>query len=86
MSTNSTATTKRRKPADPLAALRAHPRVAEVWTENNVAHDEPSDVWAQLKPGFVFEHCHCVHEYTAAAALAAVESAEPCDCDECVEG
>ncbi len=69
--------------ADPLATLRAHPRVASAYEEHNGNHGDTSDVWVDLARGWAFEGGHQIHEGTVDAALQRVEWAEPCDCDEC---
>lgn len=47
-----------------LNKLAADPRVLDVWRENNGPSRSKVDYWADLAPGYHFEDCTSLHEYT----------------------
>jgi hypothetical protein len=71
------------KPKAPrtLAALRADPRVAQVWNEGEDGR------WCAMRGYRNAEGCHTLHETSDAALLSAFADAlarGPCCCTECV--
>ena len=48
-----------------LDAMARDPRIVEIW-------DEDADgIWAQLAPGYNFDGCSCLHEWTVRDLLRA---------------
>lgn len=53
-----------------LDRVARDPRVVEVWSEDEDGY------WAQLAPGYNWEGCSCLHEWSARALIAALGAVE----------
>lgn len=62
--------------------LRAHPKVKEVWSEDNGVFGDGLDWWVLLHPGWILsgDDTHTIHERTLSECRDRLKEVIPCKC------
>ena len=66
-------------------AAKNQTKVENLWVEHDEFEPEKGNysLWCTLKPGFVVNEVHQIHESTAKDFLESASEISPCECNEC---